>query len=132
MFGSCKSISGKYSIFRKGKCFHVFGCISKTFPKTIFWCLEKKKEKTNLEKHRQNPEKKKSSMIDARLASSMRGEIAIDSTDWRSTGACDRRGLELGVRRQSLDWTGLELAFLSRAHSHSLSHSLSLFGIHLK
>ena len=25
-FGSRKTISGKYSIFRKGKRFHVFGC----------------------------------------------------------------------------------------------------------
>ena len=47
MFGSCKSISGKYSIFRKGKYFHVFGYISKKFLKNIFWRLEKKKEKTN-------------------------------------------------------------------------------------
>ena len=23
----------------KGKCFHVFGCISKNFPENIFWCL---------------------------------------------------------------------------------------------
>ena len=46
------------AIFRKGKCFHVFGCISKNFPKKIFWCLEKKKEKTNPEKHGQNLEKK--------------------------------------------------------------------------
>ena len=35
------------AIFRKGKCFHVFGCISKNFLKNIFWCLKKKKEKTN-------------------------------------------------------------------------------------
>ena len=34
----------------KGKCFHVFGCISKNFPENIFWCLEKKKENTNPEK----------------------------------------------------------------------------------
>ena len=34
-------------IFGKGKYFHVFGCISKNFPENIFWCLEKKKEKTN-------------------------------------------------------------------------------------
>ena len=36
----------------------MFGCIFKNFPKNIFWCLEKKKEKTNPEKHGQNPEKK--------------------------------------------------------------------------
>ena len=35
------------AIFRKGKYFHVFGYISKKFLKFFFWCLEKKKEKTN-------------------------------------------------------------------------------------
>ena len=43
-FGSCKSISGKYlfsgnAIFRKRKCFYVFGCISKKISENIFWCL---------------------------------------------------------------------------------------------
>ena len=51
------SFSGN-AIFRKGKCFHVFGCISKNFPKNIFWCLEKKKEYTNPEKHKPQPRKK--------------------------------------------------------------------------
>ena len=27
------------AIFRKGKCFHVFSCISKNVSKNIFWCL---------------------------------------------------------------------------------------------
>ena len=27
------------AIFRKGKCFHVFGCISKNVSENIFWCL---------------------------------------------------------------------------------------------
>ena len=54
------------AIFRKGKCFHAFGCISKKFPKNIFWCLEKKKEKINPEKHGQNLGKK-SSTINAQL-----------------------------------------------------------------
>ena len=27
------------AIFWKGKCFHVFGCISKNVSKNIFWCL---------------------------------------------------------------------------------------------
>ena len=85
VFGSCKSIS------EKGKCFHVFSCISKKFLKNIFWCLEKKKEKTNPEKHGQNPEKKKkSSTIDARLASSTRGKIAIDAR-LGSTARCFAR-----------------------------------------
>ena len=45
-------------ISAKGKCFHVFGCISKNFPKNIFWCLEKNKENTNPENTSHNPEKK--------------------------------------------------------------------------
>ena len=77
------------TIFWKGKCFHVFGCISKNFPKNIFWCLEKKKEKTNPEKHGQNPEKK-SSTIDARRCGLEEGRD------------CDRRstGLESAVLRE--------------------------------
>ena len=136
------------AIFWKGKCFHVFGCISKNFPKNIFWCLEKKKEETNPEKHGQNPGKK-SSTIDARLASSTRGEIAINTrlgstvrcfTRSRSTarsregkiaidGVISRRrdhdrrhgrtGLELGVHWRSSDWTGLELGLLPLALSLS-------------
>ena len=47
-------------IFGKGKCFHVFGCISKNFLENIFWCLEKKKENTNPEKHKPQPRKKSS------------------------------------------------------------------------
>ena len=41
--------------FGKRKCFHVFGCISKNFLENIFWCLEKKKENTNPEKHKPQP-----------------------------------------------------------------------------
>ena len=44
----------------KRKCFHVFGCISKNFPEKIFWCLEKKKENLNPEKHKPQPRKKSS------------------------------------------------------------------------
>ena len=47
VFGCCKTFSGKYIFSGKGKCFHVFGCISKNFSENIFWCLEKKKENTN-------------------------------------------------------------------------------------
>ena len=45
-------------ISRKGKCFHVFGCISKNFSENIFWCLEKKKENTNQKTQSHNPGKK--------------------------------------------------------------------------
>ena len=48
------------AIFRKGKCFHVFGCISKYFSQNILWCLEKKLEKKKEDakprKIRTNPE----------------------------------------------------------------------------
>ena len=50
------SFSGN-AIFRKGKCFYVFGCISKNFPKNIFWCLENaiRKRQTHLHPG-QNPD----------------------------------------------------------------------------
>ena len=38
----------------------VFGCISKNFPENIFWCMEKKKENTNPEKHKPQPREKSS------------------------------------------------------------------------
>ena len=43
------------AIFRKGKCFHVFGCISKKFPKNIFWCLENATRKRQTQKTRTKP-----------------------------------------------------------------------------
>ena len=72
-------------IFRKGKCFHVFGCISKKFPKNIFWCLEKK-EKTNPEKYGQNPEWR--STLDWVWCTAPLREIAIDGAISRSVD-CD-------------------------------------------
>ena len=38
-FGSRKSISGKYFIFRKGKCIQLFGCVEIRFTKNQFKCL---------------------------------------------------------------------------------------------
>ena len=73
MFGSCKSISRKFpffgnAIFRKLKCFHVFGCISKKFPKNIFWCLENATRKRQTQKTRTKPRL----TLDARLGSTAR------------------------------------------------------------
>ena len=67
-------------IFGKGKCFHVFGCISKKFSENIFWCLEKKKENTNPEKHKPQPRKKSSTTTNPvrRPRRRSRSEIAID------------------------------------------------------
>ena len=109
--------------FRKGKCFHMFGCISKKFLKNIFWCLEKK-EKTNPEKHGQNPGKK-SSTIDAWLGSTERCFTSSSSTTVPSIVINDaisrrrdrdrRRDLAKARRSRSMarSWiavVGLELA----------------------
>ena len=68
----------------KGKCFHVFGCISKNFLKNIFWCLEKKKENTNPEKHKPQPRKKSSTIAtrdrDLATARSRIHEITINAS----------------------------------------------------
>ena len=58
----------------------VFGCISKNFPENIFWCLEKKKENTNLEKHKPQPRSRRRS----------RFEIAIDGAITISPSSRDR------------------------------------------
>ena len=50
------SFSGN-AIFRKGKCFYVFGCILKNFLKNIFWCLENATRKRQTHLHPgQNPD----------------------------------------------------------------------------
>ena len=80
-------------ISEKGKYFSVFGCISKKFSENIFWCLEKKKENTNPEKHKPQPRKKSStttgdrdprSRLTARSRSRLLREIAIDGMISRS------------------------------------------------
>ena len=80
----------KMLISGKGKCFHVFCCISKNFPENIFWCLEKKKENTNPEKHKPQPRKKSSMTTNPvrrpprRSRSRLLREIAIDGAISRS------------------------------------------------
>ena len=90
MFGCCKTFFRKYIFFGKGKCFHVFGCISKNFPKNIFWCLEKKKENTNPEKHKPQPRKKSSTTTNPfrRPRRRSQSEIAINGAISRSVD-CD-------------------------------------------
>ena len=111
------------AIFRKGKYFYVFGCISKNFPKNIFWCLENAtRKKTKLEKQTQHPDwRSRSTGFDGTLQSDDRainrdlakhragcdwreGEFAISDRDRRRwclrttpTGAwtCERRWLGL-------------------------------------
>ena len=77
----------------KGKYFHVFGCISKNFPENIFWCLEKKKENINPEKHKPQLRKKSSTTTTARS----RSEIAIDGA------ISDRRDRDLGSSSLAVD-----------------------------
>ena len=60
----------------KGKYFHVFGCISKNFLEKIFWCLEKKKENTNLEKHKPQP-RKNSNTVQILPLGSLAGAISL-------------------------------------------------------
>ena len=129
------------AIFRKGKCFHVFGCISKNFPKNIFWCLEKKKEKTNPNKPKQTQKKEKTarshrSSIDDRnrwavwstsalVGRSHRSSIAslIDRRAHLSNDRTARRSTNSAIdNRCSLIW-----ALSSLSLSLSLSQSLSLF-----
>ena len=107
-------------ISRKGKCFHVFGCILKNFPENIFWCLvfgkEEGKHKSENTSH--NPKKKNHQWRPRRD---------------RDLGSRSRLGLELelGLELAISDWSwssrlGLDL-LLSRARALSLSLSLSHF-----
>ena len=104
----------------KGKYFSVFGCISKNFPENIFWCLEKKKENTNPEKHkpqpRKNHQRRQAIVIDGAIS------LSVDRNLGSSFLAadCDQRR-DLAVRR-----------FSSRARVLSLSLSLSFSGNALK
>ena len=69
----------------------VFGCILKNFPENIFWCLEKKKENTNPEKHKLQPRKKISN--DDKSSPTTAPSIAIRDRDRRrdlGSGAISR------------------------------------------
>ena len=114
----------------KGKCFHVFGCISKNFPENIFWCLEKKKENTNPKNTSHNPEKKSSTIAiwDREIAPSIM--ISIDGAISRTRD----HGRWTGAREIGADWSsrfagdcriGLELGLLPLARLLSLSLSFS-------
>ena len=74
------------AIFRKGKCFHVFGCSSKYFSKNIFWCLEKK-----LEKKKEEAKPRKTLNKPRRT----RRDLAIDSAISRSVDRSSSRSFSL-------------------------------------
>ena len=88
------------AIFRKGKCFYVFGCISKNFPKNIFWCLE------NATRKRQNQKNKHSTQIDARRStgfdSAVLRELQSDDRTVDRNLAMQRAALRDRDRRRDL------------------------------
>ena len=113
----------------KGKCFHVFGYISKNFPENIFWCLEKKKENTNPEKHKPQPRSSPKTNPVRRLRRRSRSEIAIDGVISRSVDR-DLGSSSLTIDRdldpaRSRDGEIAPLLLLSRARALSLSLSFS-------
>ena len=120
-------------IFGKGKCFHVFGCISKNFPEKIFWCLEKKEEYTNQKTQGTTQKKKKNHQFQKCFQFDDRDHSAIAIRDCdrdlaffarsRSTArsrSCRRSRRRTGAGARDL---GLDL-LLSRARARALSLSL--------
>ena len=108
VFGSCKSISGKYSIFRKGKYFHVFGYISKIFLKIFFWCLEKKKEKTN-QTNQEEGQCDRTSIVEITIDGAIAPLVNRDLADRRVATIEDRnrraRSLDDRTARRSRCWS---------------------------
>ena len=127
-------------IFRKGKYFSVFGCISKNFPENIFWCLEKKKENTNPRKISStiaiSPARSRDQRRELATARSRdRSEIAIwgASSRWREIAPSIARSRSSRDRAAwSSDWRSasprdrLTVRFLLRSTARALSLSLSL------
>ena len=72
-------------ISRKGKYFHVFGCISKNFPENIFW-VWKRRRKTQIQKNTShNPEK------NHQQRQIQSDDRAVDRDLLPSSRDCDRR-----------------------------------------
>ena len=93
-------------ISRKGKYFHVLGCISKNFPENIFWCLEKK-ENTNPEKHKPQPRKKSSTMSNQNPAkcikSGKRNQNPAKENESMTSGAiATRRSMSDAIAQRDL------------------------------
>ena len=86
-------------IFGKEKCFHVFGCISKNFPKNISLCLEKKKENTNQKTQSHNSGKK---IINDHNTRS-RSRRDRDGARSRSTARDRDHGIAMAPDRDRLD-----------------------------
>ena len=121
-------------IFGKGKCFHVFGCISKNFPEKIFWCLEKKEEYTNQKTQGTTQKKKKNHQFQKCFQSDDRdhGAIAIlpssrDNDRRRDRDLAIDRAVGLELELAISDWI-----FSSRVCARALSLSLSFSGNALK
>ena len=73
----------------------MFGCISTNFPENILWCLEKKKENTNPEKHKPQPRKKSSTTSNQNPAkcikSGKRNQNPAKENESTTTGAIAAR-----------------------------------------
>ena len=142
MFDSCKSISGKYSIFRK--CYFperkMFSCVLlhfKKFSEKYFLCLEKKKEKTNPEKKKKNHQRSTLNWVRRRGAS--RAPVRRPQIDERAcwtiaplVNRAARRTIAPLIDRRVARSTigalrsGLSLLSLSLSSIWALSLSLSL------
>ena len=108
----------------KGKCFHVFGCISKNFPENIFWCLEKKKENTN-QKTQATIQKKKSSIPEMQpITAQSRSAIAIRDRDHGAT-ARSRSETAITERSRSIARSRLRRIAIDGAIAIAISPSIA-------
>ena len=122
-------------IFGKGKCFHVFGCISKNFPENIFWCLEKKKENTNQKTQSHNPGKKIINDHNTRSRSQSRSRSDRDRrrdrdprSRWRQIAIDGVIAISPSIAPSDWSWSSRSRTGSSPlARARSLSLSLSLF-----
>ena len=114
----------------------VFGCISKNFPENIFWCLEKKKDNTNPEKHKPQPRKKSRSTAreeDPRSRSTLRKiapSIAISRKSRDRDRAVDRdqwRGRRTGFVVVDDFFLGCGLCFSGFVFSFFFSKHQKIF-----
>ena len=79
------------AIFQKGKCFYVFGCISKKFSKNIFWCLE------NATRKRQNQKNKHSTHFDTQRSTGFDGAVLCELQSDDLAVDRDRREGEIAI-----------------------------------
>ena len=106
VFGSCKSISGKYFIFRKcyfpeRKIFSWVWLHFKIFFENIFWYLEKKKEEAKPRKTRTNLEEHGAISRSMERSRDRRSDLAIDGAILRSTARSHEASIAIGTNGAS-------------------------------